>query len=261
MPIWKSPLPSVGALLLATLLLGACHKASESTSAETTATAHIIPKPPSPAPIQNPVPGLQLPASFRGTLYCADCRGIDTYLELRNDHSYLLEERYLGSSDDNGRHRYTMGHFVLAGDRLRLQARADAMRYWQVFGPRRLRELNPAGRPLPGDNTVLMLDDEPVLGSGHLLLRGHYVFTDDTGFFRECETNHSWPVATAGASEALDRAYNNAITGDIDDGVVFLTAEAHLVRQPAATGNHSEEALVIDRVIDLNHDEDCKTPR
>jgi uncharacterized lipoprotein NlpE involved in copper resistance len=200
---------------------------------------------------------LPLPANFRGTIPCDDCRGIDTYLELRSDHSYLLEERFLGRNDNNSQRTYSMGHFSQNGDLLRLQARTEPARLFRVHTPKKLQVLNAQGKP--EGRGLLTSSDQQLLPTGRLILRGHYVFSDDQGFFRECETNHSWPVATAGDSEALDAQYQ-ALTGS-PSAIVFARLEAHLAHQPNGTGTDSEEALVVDRVINLNISEDCTTAR
>ena len=243
--------PVIGMLLLVLLLPTACKM---KTGTETVPAPAMVATSPRPATPLRTTSLLRLPASYRGTISCADCRGTDTYLELRSDHSYMLEQRFLGRSGISSQRIYTMGHFSQNGDLLRLEAKTEPPRLFRIHTPEQLKLLDSQGKP-DGHN-VLSSSDQQLLPTGNLILRGHYVFSDDQGFFRECETNHSWPVATAGDSDALEAQYQALSAGP--NAIVFARLQAHIANQPNATGDGSEEVLVVDHVISLNISEDCK---
>lgn len=234
--------------LLGGLLLGACHKSRDETITPATSGGAAAAHPP-PLTWQ-PLP---LPASFRGTVACPDCRGIDTYLELRNDHSYLLEERFLGRAGAGDERAYTLGHFHQENDLLVLEARTTPARLFRILTPHQLQGLDYRRQPLP--HTLLGSVEQQLLPTGSLILRGHYMFSDDQGFFRDCDTNHSWPVATAGDSDNLEAQYQT-LTG-ASGKLAFGRVAAHLTHQPNRTGTGTEEVLVVDRVIRLNATENC----
>ncbi|WP_206412952.1 copper resistance protein NlpE, partial [Lysobacter enzymogenes] len=58
---------------------------------------------PAPAPAAEAAPAAfdaaAFAGTFRGTLPCADCSGIDTQLALKADGSYALDESYQGKKD------------------------------------------------------------------------------------------------------------------------------------------------------------------
>ena len=63
-------------------------------------------KAPMPAPPPPPAPALpsnlltNLPATFTGTLPCADCQGIKYHLNLFGDDSFFLRRTYVGKTGD-----------------------------------------------------------------------------------------------------------------------------------------------------------------
>lgn len=242
-----------GFALLSTLLLSACHKSGDSKQAP--GAPEAAPSATS-APVRLSAEELHLPASYRGTLPCADCRGLDVYLELRKDHSYLLEERFIGRPGNADSRTYTLGHFSQNIDLLRLQARTERERQFRIRNQQQLQLLNARGAVVPG--AMLNLSDTQLLPTGQLILHGHYVYGDNEGFFRDCETNHSWPVATAGDNDTLEAQYQ-ALT-DSPNAMVFARVEAHIAHQPNRKGDGTEETLVVDRVINLNTSEDCNSP-
>lgn len=83
---------------------------------------------------------------YEGTLPCADCVGIETVLELRDDGSYALHETYI----DRGGPFVHEGHFVWAADggSITLDAAGDGRRY--KVGEGRIWHLDKAGQMIEG---------------------------------------------------------------------------------------------------------------
>jgi len=90
---------------LATLALSACNKPAEPAPAPAPADAPKAAEPaaPAPAPVAAAEPtaadAAAFAGTFRGTVPCADCEGIDTTLELKTDGSYALSRSYQGKGD------------------------------------------------------------------------------------------------------------------------------------------------------------------
>ncbi|EKE83353.1 META domain-containing protein [Idiomarina xiamenensis] len=61
----------------------------------------------------------QLPATYQGTLPCADCEGIVYQLNLMPDHRYQLQMRYLDDGDVNNSHSQ-QGLWQISGKQLQL---------------------------------------------------------------------------------------------------------------------------------------------
>jgi uncharacterized lipoprotein NlpE involved in copper resistance len=67
---------------------------------------------------------------YEGTTPCADCEGIKTVLELKNDKTYILSQTYLGKPA--GENEFTQtGNFVWdrAGKMIRLKTESGAFQY------------------------------------------------------------------------------------------------------------------------------------
>ncbi len=126
------------------------------------------------------------PATFKGTLPCADCPGIDYHLNLLEDGVYFLRETYQdrdnGSFDDIGR-------YLLSSDRdqLTLYGGREAPLRFALLAPDTLRLLDRDGRHIDSElNYNLSRQPEFEPFEPQLLLRGMYRYFADAGRFQEC---------------------------------------------------------------------------
>lgn len=89
--------------------------------------------------------------TFKGTLPCADCPGIDTTLELKPDGSFLLKEAFLGQA---GAPTKVDGTWTVeAGDkhiRLDPNTKAEADRLYAISAHDRIAQLGADGKPPSG---------------------------------------------------------------------------------------------------------------
>jgi len=86
------------------------------------------------------------PATFEGTLPCADCPGINYRLTLAQDGSYTLHQRYEGRATDrneNGRWVY-----MQTAGRIELQASNGSSEFFRVATIDRLEKLDQSGQPI-----------------------------------------------------------------------------------------------------------------
>ncbi|WP_310994313.1 copper resistance protein NlpE [Aequorivita marina] len=91
---------------------------------------------------------------YEGVVPCADCEGIKTVLELKDDGTYLLSETYLGESDDELK---STGNFYWddAGSNITLE-NADANRMFKV-GENQIFMLDMQGNRVKGDMADLYI--------------------------------------------------------------------------------------------------------
>ena len=192
----------------------------------TPATAPGIPPLPAP-PLQN------LPATFTGTLPCADCEGIRYQLNLFADDSFFARMTYLGRKtepvDD-------IGSWALSSDRrvLVLKGRGERPEMFAVPSPGVLRTLDADGQPIPGrvpGELTRATEFRPI--EVRLPVRGMYVKAGNIGAFVDCSTGQLWQVSSDGAAVAdLEHAYlaakpapGTAVLADVE-GVVALRPQA-----------------------------------
>jgi uncharacterized lipoprotein NlpE involved in copper resistance len=87
---------------------------------------------------------------YEGTTPCADCEGIKTVLELRDDKTYTLSQTYLGKPE--GENEFTQtGNFVWdeTGSKMLLKSESDTLQY--KVGENQLWMLDRTGNVITGD--------------------------------------------------------------------------------------------------------------
>lgn len=206
-----------------------------------------------------PVHGLRLPATFTGTLPCADCDGIAHHLDLFPGQGFHLQRTWLGrdaplTQTDTGR-----WHLDAASGALVLQTADDAPIRWQITGPDSLRLLAVDGSPILSDLPYDLtsggtLDPIPVAG----VMTGAFVYFADAALFEDCRTGQRVPVAMEGDYLALERAYLDA--GAEPMAAVLVTVQGDIAMRPPMEGP-DRPILRVDRFIGLWPDETCDRNR
>ena len=161
---------------------------------------------PAAAPPQAPAPPIaltNLPATYTGTLPCADCPGIRYQLNLFPDDSFFLRTTYV---DRPGGGKDTLGSWTLSSDRrvVVLKASGDAPELFSIRDAQTLRKLDADGREIKS-MTPYDLHRGPRLLPLDIrtTLRGSFRSVGDTAEFVECSTGQRWPVAAEGAMRDL----------------------------------------------------------
>lgn len=209
--------------------------------------------PPAPPLPRNPLP--DLPATFVGTLPCADCPGIRYHLNLFPDDSFVLRMTYLerpaGPLDD-------VGSWALSSDRrvLVLKGRGDQPDTFAVSASGTLQKLDASGQPI--DSRVPHeLTRAPVFQHTdvRLTVRGTYTQVAGAGAFVECSTGQRWPVASEAAHADLERAY--AAARPAPGAAVLVEVNGLVAQRPRAGGAGAETALVVEKVGQVLPRESC----
>ena len=204
--------------------------------------------------------GLRLPATFRGTLPCADCEGIRHHLDLWPDQYYHLSGEWLGEGDGTARHD-EIGRWYADPGRgaIVLYGASEMPLFWQVMAPDRLRQMDMAGNPIESD-LPYDLSSEGALEPTELhdlFLLGRMTYMADSARFEECFSGVGYPVAQEGDYLALERAYLEAASGP--GAPVMVHVEGDLTLRPAMEWP-PRMSLVVDRFIAVRGADACDRP-
>ncbi len=87
---------------------------------------------------------------YEGMLPCADCEGIETIIELKDDRTYIAHYTYLGSREDENKFTYE-GTFTfdVLGNTITLQSEGETSQY--KVGENQLTMLNQDGQLNTGE--------------------------------------------------------------------------------------------------------------
>lgn len=154
--------------------------------------------------------GLRLPASFTGTLPCADCPGIVHHLDLWPDQVFSLRREWQGDRPVV-RGESGLWYVDAARDALVLYGAGEAPIQFQITGPDSLRLLDLEGQPIESDlpyglESLGQLEPAEI----DLPLTGEFTYLADAPRIRDCLTGRSYPVAQESDYLALERAYLDA---------------------------------------------------
>ena len=212
------------------------------------------PPPPPAAPPLPPNPLTNLPASFTGTLPCADCQGIRYHLNLFGDDSFFLRRTYLGKAggpvDD-------IGSWALSSDRrvIVLMGRGEP-EWFAVPAAGSLRQLDEMGRPIESKQSIELRRTSTLQPLElRLPLRGTYAYMADAATFLECSTGQRFPVAMEGASRDLESSYAKVRTSP--GAATLVEVEGRLTARPRAEGGGAVTTLVVDRLVRWMPKERC----
>ena len=205
-----------------------------------------------------PHPLGELPATFTGTLPCADCPGIDYHLNLLNDGVYFLRQTYQdregGAFDDIGRYLLSSDH-----GQLTLYGGREAPLRFAIAAPDTLRLLNHEGGRIESELNY-SLSRQPQLQplEPRLLLRGMYRYLADAGRFRECLTGLDMPVATEADNRALEQAYLAA--RERPGEALLVNLEGQIAQRMPMEGPGPVPTLVPERFIGVWPEQSCPPP-
>lgn len=236
-------------------------------------------------------PLVPLPATFAGTMPCADCEGIRHTLALSPDRAFTLQLEYLGRPGDPG--YVYRGQWVLDEQSRVLTLSGDSQRplAFVIKDPNTLRMLDAAGReivsnlnydltrtrtldrtatrpsapagragagvyPAPQGSQPAPLPPPTAVSAPGYLLRGFYRSNGDESQFVECGGGRPVPVAPEqGESPELQRAYDRSRRRPGED--MLIEVEGRIAIGPRPDGNSLGRVLVVDRFVGLRPGESC----
>lgn len=193
--------------------------------------------------------GLRLPASFTGTLPCADCDGIAYHLDLWPNQSYHMRRKWL-KDEEPSLQRDELGRWYAdpARQAILLYGASEMPIQWQVKGPDRLRQLDREGQPIDSDLNYELTSDGSLNETDleGLFVGGMMTYLADAAIFEDCMTGRTYPIAQEGAYLALEEAYLAAAPGP--GAPLYVHVEGGLLMRPAMEGP-DRRSLVVSRFI------------
>jgi len=200
--------------------------------------------------------GLKLPATFRGTLPCADCEGIRYHLDLWPDGVFHLRQNYLGTSvvaDDRGRWHQDPSRAVIL-----LYGRRERPIQFEVKGPHTIRLLDQQGRPIQSSLPYELTSDGTLTPTDlGLELHGMFRYMADAARFEDCLTGRSYPVAMEGDYIQLERAYQEAAKPE-PGAPLMASFEGDITRRPAMEGDALIPTVVVRRFVGVWPGQRCE---
>ncbi len=196
---------------------------------------------------------LELPATFSGTLPCADCPGIRVQLTLRRDGVFQLRRDWLErdfSLSDLGiwRHDPQRGTIALDGDR-------DEPLQFEVRDPRTIRLLDTAGRTIASELPYALHSEGRVYPFA-LRLRGEFSYMADAARLRVCGADRSWPVAMEAGYLELERAYL-ALPRSTPGTPWTVVLDAHIEDRAVGEGDALVPAVIVERLVAAADEQAC----
>jgi copper homeostasis protein (lipoprotein) len=200
--------------------------------------------------------GLKLPATFKGTLPCADCEGIHYHLDLWPDGVFHLRQTYLGKSrfvDGRGRWHKDPSRAVIL-----LYGSHERPIQFEVKGSDTIRLLDQQGRPIQS-SLLYELTSDGTLTPTDLSLELHGMFSTmaDATRFEDCLTGRSYPVAMEGDYIQLERAYQQAVKPE-RGAPLMARFEGDITRRPAMEGRGLVLTVVVRRFIGVWPGQRCE---
>jgi len=170
---------------------------------------------------ENPV--APLPATFAGTLPCADCEGIDYHIDFFADQTYHLRTEYRGEEngtfDDVGRWAWSSDRTVLI-----LRRGGEAPLRFESDGAAGIRLLDQEGESVESElNYTLNRAESFDPFQPELRMRGMYRYMADAAMFMECLTGRRMKVAMEADHGELERAYLDAVAEPGQDLLAVIT--------------------------------------
>lgn len=195
-----------------------------------------------------------LPATWIGTLPCADCPGIEVTVDLRGDGVFFLRRDYLERDAFD-----EIGRWAVAGDDLTLTGAGREPLRFRVADTGDLRMLDREGREIESQlNYQLARQDAYAPIEPELPMRGMFLYLADAARFRECVTGLDLPVAMEADYLALERAYLRDRPAPGEPLLVSLTGS--IVPRPVVEGSGAVDALRVVAFSATHPGERCPAP-
>lgn len=203
--------------------------------------------------------GLQLPATFTGTLPCASCEGIRYHLDLWPGQGYHLRREWLGS-DSITKDEVGFWYGDPQRNAIALSGTSETSAQWEVKAPDRIRHLDTDGNAIESDlpyelTSTGTLDETDVEG---VLLGGMMTYMADAAVFQECRTGREYPIVQDDNYLALERAYlaDQSAAG----APLYVNVEGALLMRPGMEGP-DQRSIVVDRFVRTRPGITCERQR
>ncbi len=202
-----------------------------------------------------------LPATWKGDLPCADCRGISYHLNIRPDHTFRLKRTYLDSSSaEKNRDLIDSGSWELSPDRkvLTLRLNGKVLKKFSSLSDQCLQVLDSTDMGIKSDVNHAAIcrtaHHQPIEAA--MVMRGLYSYMADLGMFMDCRTGKRYPVAMEKDNAALERAYLNAEHGVAEPLIVRF--EGYVTTRPVMEGSKMNKVVVVERFLEITTAKSCR---
>lgn len=199
-----------------------------------------------------------LPASFEGTLPCADCSGTRWHLDLLSDHSYRLRIAYDGKAD--ARPFDEIGTWTLSQPPtiLRLTTGQSEPQAFALKADGALTKLDRKGKPI-ASTLNYSLKRLPTYApiEPKLTMSGLYRYMADAATIQLCTTGQTLPVASEGDNAALERAYGDARSAP--GAPLLVSFEGRIAERPPMEGSGTRATVVVDQFHQVVPGAGCET--
>ncbi|TMQ67471.1 MAG: hypothetical protein E6K80_15210, partial [Candidatus Eisenbacteria bacterium] len=196
-----------------------------------------------------------LPATFIGTLPCADCVGIRWQINLLDNGAYEQRAAYLRDGRDES--VYEIGTWSLNDRTLTLNGGRERPDRWSVDNPNTLQKLGIDGQPIAtGPPQALTRAPSLLPMEPRVRLRGLYRATAQGARFSDCVSGLQWPVAREADGRALEEAYSRQKKMK-PGGDLMVTLDGRIETAPAAERGGDQERLVVERFLHASPGEIC----
>lgn len=208
-----------------------------------------------------------LPATFTGTIPCADCMGLRLHLNLIAGGAYLLASTYYRDGRDET--FYDMGAYSLTADstRLLLASRDSSATQFAVRPDGSLRKLDREGREIASSLPYDLRREVGYVGfEPRLTLRGSYVSMADAASFTDCRSNLRFPVAPGGEAAELQKAFlaerakRDSLVGTSRSGEpapLVVTLQGRVSTRPPSGSEGNRPTLIVERFLAAFPGESC----
>ncbi|WP_172202381.1 META domain-containing protein [Niveibacterium sp. COAC-50] len=199
-----------------------------------------------------------LPASFEGTLPCADCSGTRWHLDVLADHSYRLRIAYEGKPSEQPFDEIGTWTLSQAPTILRLTTGQSEPQAFALKGDGLLTKLDRKGKPI-ASTLNYSLKRLPAYApiEPHLTLTGLYRYMADAATIQLCTTGQTLPVATEGDNAALERAYGEARTSP--GAPMLVSLDGRIAERPPMEGTGTRATVVVDQFHQVMPGAGCET--
>lgn len=202
---------------------------------------------------ENQLPNLNFPASFEGTLPCADCAGIQTQVNLWDDGVFHIEETYLGTEDGDVVFM-SLGRWHVdpaANNKIYLHGSKEAPAIYTILEDGKLELMDRHGQKIEStlSYTLTPMVFTPI--EINTKMTGEFRYMADAASFKECLTQRSYPVAMKADYPALEKAYSETNKSQPGDPVVVSIDAQVMPHQSMEASQGDIDTVIVNRFIGI----------
>ena len=196
------------------------------------------------------------PVSYKGIVPCSDCEKIELVLTLRPDQVFFLRKDYQHLPKRKLDRQLEIGGWKLTedGKNILLKRSNNSAQTLAIKSAKQLEILNAEGKKIAGNNSYLMTQINPALKPVESMsMQGMYFEKNGRGYWQDCQSEVTWPVARAGDYVKLSKQYN-AMNKRTSAVLTIFTGHITLREDDIS---ETDEILVVDKFEKLENRFSC----